>query len=361
MKKITIFIPYMTGFGGTETVITNLFSEYNRSDQTAQLSLVNIGGFEDGTWLDGVTDKKIIWLSRKKWLRKLQYLTLLPMILFQQVRQNPEMEIAISTNPVMWYLLALIKKLLRRNYKVVSWYHYSLSSKKVANFMLQSADEHLAISTGIADQISATGVAKERVKTIFNPILKKSLTVQRTSSNAKCRFIYVGRVMLDGQKNLRTIFDCLAQVHGNWELEVIGNGYDQAMQTYLIDLGIKSRVHFTGFKNDAWSELVDADCLLMASKYEGLPMVLNEAISVGIPVLSYDCPTGPRDIINDQNGVLVPNSDTKAYVKELQKFIDRQHQFDNISEIKNSIQKFYSENYFSTFINSLTEIKPKGE
>lgn len=354
MKNITIFIPYMTGFGGTETVITNLFSEYNRSDQKDyQLSLINVGGFENGEWLAPVKRKKVIWLHRNKWLRKLQYLILLPFILWRQVRKNPQLDIAISTNPVMWCLLSWIKKLTRRDFQVVSWYHYSLGSKKVSNFMLKSADKHLAISTGIAEQINATGVAKQHVKTIFNPILKKDLQIQRTKNNDKCRFIYVGRVMLDGQKNLRTIFDCLAKVHGSWHLEIIGNGYDQEIRDYLIKLGIKSRVKFSGFKTDAWNDLIEADCLLLASKYEGLPMVLNEAISVGIPVLSYDCPTGPRDIINQQNGILVPNGDTKAYIKELQKFIDRKHHFDNVSEIKNSIQKFYSENYFSTFIESL--------
>jgi len=219
--------------------------------------------------------------------------------------------------------------------------------------LLKSADGYLAISTGIAEQIVATGISEDKVKTIFNPILKKSTSIPRTQANDKCRFIYVGRVMLDGQKNLRATFEALSKVHGDWQLDVIGNGYSREIKTLLTELGIKSRVKFTGFKTDVWSDLTAVDGLLLSSKYEGLPMVLNEAISVGIPVLAFDCPTGPADIVNSQNGILVPTDNPAAYVTELQKFIDRHYDFNQLTEIKDSIKKFYSENYFLTFMKSI--------
>jgi len=342
----------MTGFGGTETVITNLFAEYNRSQSDDEMSLVNIGGFENGAWLEDVKDKQIIWLSKNKWLRKIQYALFLPLFLFRQIKSK-EVNVVISTNPIMWFLLFWIKKITRKNYRVMSWYHYSLSSKKVANPLLKSADGYLAISTGIAEQIVATGISEDKVKTIFNPILKKSTSIPRTQANDKCRFIYVGRVMLDGQKNLRATFEALSKVHGDWQLDVIGNGYSREIKTLLTELGIKSRVKFTGFKTDVWSDLTAVDGLLLSSKYEGLPMVLNEAISVGIPVLAFDCPTGPADIVNSQNGILVPTDNPAAYVTELQKFIDRHYDFNQLTEIKDSIKKFYSENYFLTFMKSI--------
>ena len=353
MKKICLFIPYMTGFGGTETVITNLFAEYNRSQSNTELSLVNIGGFENGAWLEGVKDKQIIWLSKNKWLRKIQYALFLPLILYRQIKSKKEVDVVISTNPIMWFLLFWIKKITHQNYRVMSWYHYSLSSKKVAHPLLKSADGYLAISTGIAEQIVATGISEDKVKTIFNPILKKSLSIPRTQTSDKCRFIYVGRVMLDGQKNLRATFEALSRVHGDWQLDVIGNGYSQEIKTFLTELGIKSHVKFTGFKEDVWSGLTAVDGLLLSSKYEGLPMVLNEAISVGIPVLAFDCPTGPADIVNSQNGILVPTDNLTVYVTELQKFIDRHYDFNQLTEIKDSIKKFYSENYFLTFMKSI--------
>ncbi|MFC6177405.1 glycosyltransferase [Companilactobacillus huachuanensis] len=352
MKKICLFIPYMTGFGGTETVITNLFTEYNRSQSDATLSLVNIGGFENGTWLEEVKDKKIIWLSKNKWLRKIQYALFLPLILYRQIKSK-EVDIVISTNPVMWFLLFWIKKITHQNYQVMSWYHYSLSSKNVAQPLLKSADGYLAISTGIAKQIVASGISEDKVKTVFNPILKKSTSIPRTQANEKCRFIYVGRVMLDGQKNLRATFEALSKVHGDWQLDVIGNGYSLEMQTFLTELGIKSNVKFSGFKEDVWSNLRAVDGLVLSSKYEGFPMVLNESISVGIPVLAFDCPTGPADIVNSQNGILVPTDNQAAFVAELQKFIDRRYDFTKLNKIKNSIEKFYSENYFLTFMKSL--------
>lgn len=356
MKKITIFIPYMTGFGGTETVITNLFSEYNRyDDEKYQMSLVNIGGYEDGSWLDSVHEKKVIWLNQNKIIRKFQYVILLPWLLFRQVQKQPDLSVAISTNPVMWCLLMVIKKITKSQFKVLSWYHYSLEAKKIPKSMLKTADGHLAISTGIAQQMVSHGIEKKKVKVIFNPILKNNLVIKRTDPQQPCRFIYVGRIMLGGQKNLKTMFDALSKVKGDWVLDILGKGYNDELTKYLVSLGIEKRVNFLGFKHNAWAELKAADCLLLSSKYEGLPMVLNEAISVGIPVLSFDCPTGPADIINRHNGVLINMDDQASYTEELQRFVERKYLFTDIAQIKSSIQKFYSENYFATFIKSLED------
>lgn len=354
MRKIHLFIPYMTGYGGTETVITNLYSEYEKSDQKKdyQFRVTSIGGYENGTWLEKITKKKIIWLSSIKKIRTIQFMLTAPFLLFKEVKRSKS-DVVISTDPRIWFLLSLIKKITRSKFQVFSWYHFSLTSKNIPNFFFKCADGHLAISTGIAKQISEKGVDPNTIKVIFNPILRKNQIVSRTKDNQKIKFGYVGRIMLDGQKNMRSIFDSLAQVKGEWQLDVFGGGDDTEVRNYVKRLGLSKNVTFKGFKDDVWKDIDQMDCLLMASKFEGLPMVLNEAISVGIPVLSYDCPTGPKDIITEKNGLLIPNSDEKAYVSGLQKFCDRKISYSNIIEVKESIEKFYSENYFMTFINAI--------
>lgn len=73
----------MTGFGGTETVISNLFKRYNEdSYQKVKLEYINIGGFTDEDWQENIKNNKVIKLSDNKYVRKLQYLAFLPFIMF---------------------------------------------------------------------------------------------------------------------------------------------------------------------------------------------------------------------------------------------------------------------------------------
>ena len=66
-----------------------------------------------------------------------------------------------------------------------------------------------------------------------------------------------------------------------------------------------------------------------------------------------NCDTGPKDIVNDENGVLVGNNDVKVFKKHIQGFIDRLYDFKDVDKIKESISPFYSDNYFTVFLNSV--------
>lgn len=350
-----IFVPYMTGFGGTETVINNLFAEYNSSSQKKyEMGLVSIGGYSDSGWQKNILNKKIFQFSSKRYLRNIQYILFLPGIMFFEIFMNADIDIIISTNPLMWSLAYSLKKILHRSYKVMSWYHYSPKKKPISNVFLKRSDRYLAISTGVANQFVESGIGKDKIRTVFNPVLRNSSVVQRTKAEEPCHFVYVGRIMLDGQKNLRKIIDGLSKASGNWRLTVFGEGDIQEVSDYMSVKGILNNVSFEGFKRDPWEELSDVDCLLLSSKYEGFGMVLAEAISVGIPVLSVDCDSGPSDIVNEKNGILVDKDDQSAFDVSLQKFINKEYLFRDSRKIKESISNFYSENYFNSFLKSLS-------
>lgn len=352
MTKISIYVPYMTGYGGTETVIKNLFNEYNHSETSNFFNLIEIGGYKDSNWLDDIQDKKIIWFSKYKLLRTLEYLLFLPFILARETkRQNSD--IVISTNPIIWTILYFFKQIGQRDYQVVSWYHYSLSIKSVKRFFLLKADVYLAISSGIAQQLIASGVDKEKIKLVYNPVMKRTLNVYRTVAPETIRFIYVGRLMLNGQKNLKELLDALSLVIGKWHLDIYGTGDEQKITQYISKKKLCNNVTFKGFVSDAWSDMKVADATILTSTYEGFPMVLNESLSVGIPVVSSNCPTGPDDIIDMKNGLLYQMGNTQELAAILQKIIDREISFDNNKSLKKSIKKFYSDSYFQNFMKVL--------
>lgn len=352
-SKILIFVPFMSGFGGTETVINNLFEEYQNSYPTSnKLVLVSIGGYDSEEWLTSINNKKIVQFSKSKLVRTFEYLMTLPFFLFNEVRHS-DVNVVISTNPIMWMVLYWIKKIFHYKYKVVSWYHYSLEDKPVKHFFMKSADSYLAISTGIAKQITRYGIDDKKIKTVFNPVVKSNISVPRSSGDKPIQFIYVGRIMLDGQKNLRALINALSRVKLKWQLDIYGQGETEKVQEFINSKKLQKQINLKGFKANVWESLGTVDFLVLTSKYEGFPMVLNEAISVGIPVISYNCETGPEDIINDKNGFLVNPCNEDELIKTIEKASKKISIFTDTSVIKKSISKFYSQNYIAVFLNAI--------
>ncbi|EKK21026.1 glycosyltransferase [Fructilactobacillus florum] len=356
MKTIMIFVPFMTGYGGTETVIKNLFAEYNKKDdqKTPKLILSSIGGTINQNWLKDIKNLQVINLSRHKLIRKGEYLLSLFFILNHQIRKKRP-QIVISNSYIIWYCLTLLKRIFKYEYQVLAWYHFSLESHQVPPKFLKAADGYLVISTGISHQLQQYGIPDEKINVIFNPINKTDNAVARSQPDTPTEFLYVGRVMLFGQKNLHELFDALNQVSGSWHLTIYGVGEIAAAQAYVDKLDMTELVDFKGFSANLWSKIKVCDALVLTSVFEGLPMVLNEAISNGIPVISSDCDTGPDDIVNVDNGFLYKSGQTTQLTAELQKFVSRTVDFTDDEKIKQSIRKFYSDNYFDVFMQALNK------
>lgn len=352
-KKVLIVVPYMTGYGGTETVIQNLFSEYNKEKpKDYHFKLISIGGYEHDNWIKDINDKVIVNMLGNKLIRTLKYMFILPFII-PQILLKERPSYFISTNPIMWSIAFFTKKIFKINTEIISWYHYSLRDKPLKKIYLKSADTYFAISSGIAKQLLSYGIPTKRIKIIFNPINRKDKVVKRSKIEDPVRLIYVGRIMLDGQKNIRQLLDALAEVKGNWQLDLYGAGKINEIKEYANNKGILSKLNVIGFKDKLWDSLEKVDALVLTSKYEGLPMVLNEAISVGIPVISSNCETGPDDIVNHNNGMLYELNNNDDLVKKLDRIVSHKVNFDDTKKIKTSINKFYSDNYFRNFLDGL--------
>src|SRR5690606_16139692 len=87
--------------------------------------------------------------------------------------------------------------------------------------------------------------------------------------------------------------------------------------------GLKNRIDFEGFHRDIIPYFQGATATLLTSGFEGFPNVLVESITLGIPVISFDCPSGPREIVrNGINGYLIPLGDVDAFADALEKSAD---------------------------------------
>ena len=106
----------------------------------------------------------------------------------------------------------------------------------------------------------------------------------------------------------------IADEHPDWELRIFGDGGKMgALQRQVERLGIGGSAKLMGFTPRLHDELARSSLYVMSSRREGFPMVLLEAMAVGLPVVSFDCPTGPRDIVREGvDGHVVRNGDREA-------------------------------------------------
>jgi glycosyltransferase involved in cell wall biosynthesis len=143
---------------------------------------------------------------------------------------------------------------------------------------------------------------------------------QNVSTGEKKRLLSVGR--LDGQKQfgmLIKVFASLAANNHAWTLRIIGEGpLRLVLEQHIVALNLVGRVELMGLSENVVEELAQADAFVLTSAYEGFPNALLEAMAVGLPCVTFDCPSGPRDISMDgQVALLVPLNDERALAHEL--------------------------------------------
>jgi glycosyltransferase involved in cell wall biosynthesis len=102
-------------------------------------------------------------------------------------------------------------------------------------------------------------------------------------------------------------------------------------------------VEFAGHTADIEQFYKKAACYVMSSRYEGFPMVLLEAQSYGLPVISFDCKTGPRELIDDErNGYLVEDGDVEKLAEAMVKFTKDKNRAEKMSVYASERVKRYS-------------------
>ena len=151
---------------------------------------------------------------------------------------------------------------------------------------------------------------RPEVEQIYNPL---PFISEETSPLTRKRCIAAGR--LEGQKNFKDLITAWQTVdarHHDWRLSIYGDGSQKgSLQDQIDSMGMKGKVILEGRTNDVRKELLGSSCLVMSSRFEGFPMILLEALATGLPIVSYDCPKGPSEIVTiGANGYLAKVGDT---------------------------------------------------
>lgn len=164
-----------------------------------------------------------------------------------------------------------------------------------------------------------TGRARiKRATVIANPITR--IIDSRARSPEKI-ILNVGRlVQKKGQELLLMAFS-RAQLDAGWQLILCGDGPERsALEARARELDVADRVVFAGLQKNLEPHFRKAGCFAFSSLFEGFPNALAEAMVAGIPSVSFDCPTGPSELIRDGiNGLLVRCGDVDGLASALQR------------------------------------------
>jgi len=186
-----------------------------------------------------------------------------------------------------------------------------------------SADAVVAVSRGVADDLEKkAGLASSLLRIIPNPVITPEL-ISMSQERLDHPWLQEGSVpvllgvgRLTRQKDFFTLLRAFALVKKNrpCRLFILGEGQDRpALESMAQELGIRDHVAMPGFVQNPYAYMSRATLFVLSSRWEGSPNVLTEALALGTPVVSTDCPSGPKEILDHGRfGPLVPMGDAEA-------------------------------------------------
>jgi glycosyltransferase involved in cell wall biosynthesis len=186
------------------------------------------------------------------------------------------------------------------------------------------------------------GIAMDRLRALPNGVEQKFYRDRPRTLHAKPRLVFVGRLQI--QKNLQMLLRALDGVSEQFQTTLVGDGIQAAeLKALAKDLKLQN-VTFAGRADGAklHQYYQDADVFVLPSEREGMPLVLLEAMAMGLPIVATNV-TGNRDVVQDgKNGYLVPLDDIAAFRKALQKATASQTAYIRLSQQSRTLSNQYS-------------------
>jgi len=241
-------------------------------------------------------------------------------LLLRWMRALPDGTVLVATRPA---LVFLVSRLAPAGVIVIAQEHQQLGryrEDKREDLAVALANASLVVTLTEPDRDAyrdLLGGSGPMVVAIPNAVPDVPLGPGDPSAH---RLIAAGR--LAPQKGFDLLLEAFAAVvgqHPDWTLDIYGKGPSlEALEQQVIALGLGGRARLNGPTDRLGEHMRDASVFVLSSRYEGFPIVLLEALAAGLAVVSFDCPTGPSDILTDgTNGLLVPAEDVPALAAAL--------------------------------------------
>lgn len=329
MKRLAVLISF-SGDGGVERMVTNLCAEFANHVQVDLLALKLDGGHASRI---PASVNLIRLKARHSWSSVREVAAYLrehrPDALLAAKDRAGRAALSAkrragADTPVFIRLGTNLSAALERKDRLSRWLRVAPMRRRYPE-----ATGVIAVSEGVRqDTIRITGIAPGRVHVIRNPVITSRLAGQAAEPAPhpwlahKRGPVVLGMGRLTRQKGFDTLLRAFAAVRTDppARLIVLGEGQDrEPLDALARSLGVADRVLLAGFQKNPYAWLARADLFVLSSAWEGSPNALTEALALGIPCVSTDCPSGPSEILaQGLHGPLVPVGDDQAMARAMQ-------------------------------------------
>lgn len=177
------------------------------------------------------------------------------------------------------------------------------------------------------------------------------------------KIVAVGK--LDPQKGFDLLIESCSYISNwdGWTLSIYGQGSEHKnLNNQIKKYNLDDKVFLEGISKNVYDVYSTASIYVLSSRYEGFPMVLLEAISFGLPLVAFDCITGPNEIIkNNDCGILVENGNVKSLAESIKWMMENREERERMSEKSFEKSNFFSKeqimNQWELLFKELVEIK----
>ncbi|WP_369715923.1 glycosyltransferase [Leptotrichia sp. HSP-536] len=236
---------------------------------------------------------------------------------------------------------------------VFAWIHFSLTFgekltlEKIKKYKKQykKYSKIFAITRVMKEEfINKVGVDEKKVELVYNPIdlrliEKKAENVEKKYENylKQDYFLQVSRLTQQKQpEHLVDIYYKLKQAGIKEKLYFIGDGEKkEIIKQKIKEYNLENDIILLGQIENPYPFFKNAKLFVHTAKYEGLPTVLLESLALGTPVVSYDCPTGPRDILgkNSEYGELISLNDKDMFVEKVLELMNSKEKYEKYKKL----------------------------
>lgn len=340
IKKICFFSGVIARSGGTERVGTLIANELSRRGfEVSILSMWNHG--KPFFYVDQKV--KVSYLLNPKKEGKLYRTYLYPVLKLRRFLKKNNIDVLIDIDSLLsQYSIPAARGLKCKN---ISWEHFNYWNDKTSKKRIKTkklikkyADKLVVLTDeDKMEHINKMNFPYDKITRIYNPSPFKPNNLIYKFENKV--FLTVGRLTDEkGYDMLLETWKLFEEKNKEWKLLIIGDGEKKDKLLKLKEqLKIKN-VYFVGKVNNVENYYKNSSCYILSSRNEGFPMVILEAESFGLPIISFDCKTGPKEMIsNNDNGYLVKEGDVKLLAKKMLDFANDKEKAYQMS--KRSIEK----------------------
>lgn len=237
------------------------------------------------------------------------------------------------------------------------------SIKQNYNSLLNFSDRVVLLSPSYKSELSSwikpqkREIALSKITSIYNPINKCNYDKLDAKENV---ILFVGRLD-ENQKKISRLINIWKKVYADfpeWRFEIYGDGTDYNKYVKFVESNNIGNLFFKGFIKDMSLAYSNAKILLLTSDFEGLPMVILEAMNYGCVPLIYNSFSAASDIINNYvNGILIPYNREDIFIDNLKSIINNPAKYDEMSvEAKQTSSNFSIEKITQNWIELFNQI-----